>query len=118
MLKHDAHEHDENIFFAHVNATVDGQGEEEGEAVALVVHGDAHHAGDHAHEAEIADDEDIVVVLREGENDADEGDEDKEAFLCEHVAEVLDEEGFHNCSPRIMRAKTSSMLLCSMAMSG
>ena len=38
--------------------------------MVLVVHGDAHHAGDHAHETQIADDEDIVVVLREGENDA------------------------------------------------
>ena len=52
----------------------------------MVVHGDAHHAGDHAHEAKVADDEDIVVVLREGENDADDGDEHQKAFLCEHVA--------------------------------
>ena len=114
----DAHEHDEQVFFAHIGAAIDRQREKESEAVALIVHGDAHHAGDHAHETQIADDEDIVVVLREGENDADEGDEDKEAFLCEHVADVLDEECFHCLSPLIMSAKTSSMLECSRTTSG
>ena len=72
----DPHEHDEKVFFTHIGATIDRQRKEKSEAVALVVHGEAHQAGDHAHEAEIANDEDVVVILAKGKRDADDENRD------------------------------------------